>query len=137
MAAVDPLPEPLQLPRVAIENPSLEIQAAESSQSGLVSVPTVAIPDDVVTVQKPTSTKTNSTYKGLPSPTKVQLAYTVHAKSVVNHRTKRLATHSTTVKRTAPMKKVRSPKASGGSKKRKKERPRKVRTCKYSMIQCK
>ena len=66
MAAVEPLPEPLQLPRVAlIENPSLEIQAAESSQSGPVSVPTVAVPDDVelVTVQKPTSTKTNSTYK--------------------------------------------------------------------------
>ena len=61
----------------------------------------------------------------------------IDAKSVVNHRTKRLATHSTTVKRTAPMKKVRSPKASGGGKKRKKERPRKVRTCKYSMIQCK
>ena len=61
MAAVDPLPEPLQLPRVAIENPSLEIQAAESSQSG----PTVAVPDDVelVPVQKPTSTQTNSTYK--------------------------------------------------------------------------
>ena len=60
-----PLPEPLQLPRVAIENPSLEIRAAESSQSGPVSVPTVAVPDDVelVTVQKPTSTKTNSTYK--------------------------------------------------------------------------
>ena len=65
MAAVDPLPEPLQLPRVAIESPSLEIQAAESSQSGPVSVPTVAVPDDVelVTVQRPTSTKTNSTYK--------------------------------------------------------------------------
>ena len=63
MAAIDPLP--LQLPRVAIENPSLEIQAAESSQSGPVSVPTVAVPDDVelATVQKPTSTKTNSTYK--------------------------------------------------------------------------
>ena len=67
MAAVDPLPEPLQLPRVAIENLSLEIQAAESSQSGPISVPTVAVPDDVelVTVQKPTSTKTNSTYKNL------------------------------------------------------------------------
>ena len=51
MAAVDPLPEPLQLPRVSIENPSLEIQAAESSQSGLVSVPTVAVPDDVVPKQ--------------------------------------------------------------------------------------
>ena len=65
MAAVDPLPEPLQLPRVAIENPLLEIQAAESSQSGSVSGPTVAVPDDVelVTVPKPTSTKTNSTYK--------------------------------------------------------------------------
>ena len=65
MAAVDPLPEPLQLPRVAIESPSFEIQAAESSQSGPVSVPTVAVPDDVelVTVQRPTSTKTNSTYK--------------------------------------------------------------------------
>ena len=65
MAAVDPLPEPLQLPRVAIENPSLEMQAAESSQSGPVSVPTVAVPDDVelVTVQKPTSTKINSRYK--------------------------------------------------------------------------
>ena len=65
MAAVDPLPETLQLPKVAIQNPSLEIQAAESSQSGPVSVPTVAVPDDVelVTVQKPTSTKTNSTYK--------------------------------------------------------------------------
>ena len=49
--------------------------------------------------------------QGLPSPTKVQLAYT--CKSVVNHRAKRLATHSTTVKRTAPMKRVRSPKASG------------------------
>ena len=99
MAAIDPLPEPLQLPRVAIENPSLEIQAAESSQSG----PTVAVPDDVelVTVQKPTSTQTNSTYKkiekkihkrrrkaetlrletekakaqGLPSPKKVRHAY--------------------------------------------------------------
>ena len=60
MAAIDPLPEPLRSPRVAIENPSLEIQAAESSQSGLVSGPTVAVPDDVehVTVQKPTSTKT-------------------------------------------------------------------------------
>ena len=67
MAAVDPLPEPLQLPRVAIENPSLEIQAAESSQSGPVSGPTVAVPDDVelVPVQKPTSTQTNSTYKKL------------------------------------------------------------------------
>ena len=65
MAAIDPLPEPLQLPRVAIENPSLEIQAAESSQSGPVSGPTVAVPDDVelVPVQKPTSTQTNSTYK--------------------------------------------------------------------------
>ena len=70
MAAIDPLPEPLQLPRVAIENPSLEIQAAaESSQSGPVSGPvsgpTVAVPNDVelATVQKPTSTKTNSTYK--------------------------------------------------------------------------
>ena len=65
MAAVDPLPDPLQLPRVSIENPSLEIQAAESSQSGPVSFPTVAVPDDfeLVTVQKPTSTKTNSTYK--------------------------------------------------------------------------
>ena len=51
MAAVDPLPEPLQLPRVSIENPSLEIQAAESSQSGPVSVPTVAVPDDVVPKQ--------------------------------------------------------------------------------------
>ena len=53
------------LPRVAIENPSLEIRAAESSQYGPVSVPTVAVPDDVelVTVQKPTSTKANSTYK--------------------------------------------------------------------------
>ena len=53
------------LPRVAIENPSLEIRAAESSQSGPVSVPTVAVPDDVelVTVQKPTSTKANSTHK--------------------------------------------------------------------------
>ena len=59
------LPEPLQLPRVAIENPSLEIQAAESSQSSPVSVPTVAVPDvvELVTVQKPTSTKTNSTNK--------------------------------------------------------------------------
>ena len=67
MAAVDPLPEPLQLHRVSIENPSLEIEAAESSQSGPVSVPAVAVPDDVelVTVQKPTSTKTNSTYKNL------------------------------------------------------------------------
>ena len=65
MTAIDPLPEPLQLPRVAIENPSLEIQAAESSQSGPVSGPTVAVPDDVelVPVQKPTSTQTNSTYK--------------------------------------------------------------------------
>ena len=65
MAAVHPLPEPLQLPRVSIENPSIEIQAAESSKSGPVSVPTVAVPDDVelVTFQKPTSTKTNSTYK--------------------------------------------------------------------------
>ena len=65
MAAIDPLPEPLQLPRVAIENPSLEIQAAESSQSGPVSGPTVAVPDDVelVPVQKPTSTQTNSTNK--------------------------------------------------------------------------
>ena len=64
MAAVDPLPEPLQLPRVAIENPSLEILAAESSQSGRVSVLTVAAPDDVelVTVQIPTTTKTNITY---------------------------------------------------------------------------
>ena len=53
------------LPRVAIENPSVEIQAAESSQSGPVSVPAVAVPDNVelVTVKKPTSTKTNSTYK--------------------------------------------------------------------------
>ena len=65
MAAIDPLPEPLQLPRVSIENPSLEIQAAESSQSGPVSGPTVAVPDDVelIPVQKPTSTQTNSTYK--------------------------------------------------------------------------
>ena len=62
MAAIDPLPEPLRSPRVAIENPSLEIQAAESSQSGLVSGPTVAVPDDVehITVQKPTSTKTET-----------------------------------------------------------------------------
>ena len=40
-------------------------------------------------------------------------SWPIHAKSVVNHKTKRLATHSTTVKRTAPMKRVRSPKASG------------------------
>ena len=49
--------------------------------------------------------------QGLPSLRKC--SWPIHAKSVVNHRTKRLATHSTTVKRTAPMKRVRSPKASG------------------------
>ena len=81
MAAIDPLP--LQLRRVAIENPSLEIQAAESSQSGPVSVPTVAVPDDVelATVQKPTSTKTNSTYK------KFEKKYTIllHEKKRINN----------------------------------------------------
>ena len=40
-------------------------------------------------------------------------SWPIDAKSLVNHRTKRLATHSTTVKRTGPMKRVRSPKASG------------------------
>ena len=101
MAAIDPLPEPLQLPRVAIENPSLEIQAAESNQSGPVSGPTVAVPDDVelVPIQKPTSTQTvcirnlrkihkrrrkaetlrlereKAKAQGLPSPKKVRPAY--------------------------------------------------------------
>ena len=84
MAAVDPFPEPLQLPRVAIENPSLKIKAAESRQSCPVSVPTVAVPDDVelVTVQKNTSTKTNTTYKNLKKNTQF---YYIHEKKRINN----------------------------------------------------